>query len=60
MGHSPEKPELGSEARPGGVLQRCGQLAAEGLGVAWVRQEVPAAADQGSSDGLLSHLACCN
>lgn len=28
------------------MLQRCGQLPAEGLGVAWVRQEVPAAADQ--------------
>ena len=28
-----------------------------GVGGAWVRQEVPAAADQGSSDeGLLSHL----
>lgn len=43
------------------MLQRCGQLAAGGWEVAWVRQEVPAAADQGSSDeGLLSNLARYN
>ena len=43
------------------MLQRFGQLATGGWGGAWVRQEVPAAADQGSSDeGLLSHLAHYN
>ena len=48
VGHSPEKQELGSEARPGVHRRDVESRLMQGWGAAWVRQEVATAAHQGS------------